>query len=186
MVYDLAASLRAFNPPTEHERIDRDTMLDFLGSGQDCFVRTNRWAHFTGSALLLNRAMDRVLLNHHRFLNIWLQFGGHADGDADLRAVARREVEEESGFTAVEWALDDIFDVSIHGVPYNPAKAEPAHLHYDVRYLCRLSGDDESFTLSDESHDLRWCGYAEAMALCGPGSTARMLDKWQKLVGARA
>ena len=172
-------SLENYKPSDDNEAVDRLSMLKFLASNQDCFVRTNPWAHFTGSALLMNKAGDKVLLNHHRFLNMWLQFGGHADGEPDLFAVARREVAEESGFDDVMPVIDGIFDVSIHGVPYNHAKAESSHLHYDVRYFFRLNNDDESFKISDESHDLRWCTYDEALALSGPGSIKRMLDKWK-------
>ena len=176
----LMRSLQTFAPSEEKEAADLAAMIVFLQSGQECFVRTNPWAHFTGSALLVNHAGDKVLLNHHRATGVWLQFGGHADGNPDLMDVARRELEEESGFTKIESVMPGIFDVDIHPVPYRASRQEPAHLHYDVRYLYRLTTDDEQFKISDESLELRWCDYDQAIALTGPGSVARMLRKWAK------
>ena len=36
-------------------------------------------------------------MTHHRKLRMWLQLGGHADGEKNLFKVALREAEEESG-----------------------------------------------------------------------------------------
>lgn len=168
-------------PIDAKEKTDLAAMIAFLQEGGDCFARTHLPGHFTGSALLINRTGDKVLLNHHKSLNFWMQFGGHADGDSDLFAVARREVQEESGFMEIAPVVDGILDIDIHGIPYNAKKAEPAHLHYDVRYLFRLTNDNDNFTVSDESLAMRWCGFEEAVALTGPGSVARMLSKWKNL-----
>jgi 8-oxo-dGTP pyrophosphatase MutT (NUDIX family) len=174
----LIESLKHYNPSDSQEALDRATMIAFLQSGQNCFARTNPWAHFTGSALLTDRRGTKVLLNHHKSLNCWLQFGGHADGNPEMMDVARRELEEESGLATIEPVLESIFDIAIVAVPYNPMKKESAHLHYDVRYLFRLTTDNEDFTVSDESISMRWCNYDEALKLTGSGSVARMLGKW--------
>ena len=83
-----------------------------------------------------------------------MQTGGHADGDAQILRVALREAEEESGIQGIESVGSDIFDIDIHLIPENKAKGEPAHYHYDVRYLVRAP--HEHFIISDESDDLRW------------------------------
>lgn len=174
-------ALQSHDPIDEKEEADLAAMIAFLQSGRDCFVRSNPLAHFTGSALLVNRTMERVLLNHHKALNFWLQFGGHADGNPDLFEVACREVQEESGFMDFEPVTGHILDVDIHPIPYNQKRREPAHLHYDVRYIFRLNDDNEQFSVSDESIDMRWCSYDEAIALTGRGSVARMLGKWKDM-----
>lgn len=180
-MFDLRTALNNHIPIDDKEATDRDAMLAFLASGAPCFDRAHWPGHFTGSALLINRDGSRVLLNHHRALNVWLQFGGHADGNADLLDVAARELVEESGFSAFEPIMDGIFDLDIHPIPYSAKRGEPAHLHYDVRFIFRLTNDDENFSISDESLDMRWCNYDEAIALTGPGSVARMLGKWRAL-----
>ncbi|QDV07988.1 hypothetical protein Poly30_35240 [Planctomycetes bacterium Poly30] len=45
--------------------------------------------HLTASCLLWNAAGTKVLLHHHRKLDLWLQFGGHCDGDGDTRRARR-------------------------------------------------------------------------------------------------
>lgn len=177
----LRTALSEHTPYDAKEECDLAAMIAFLDAGGDCFERTHLPGHFTGSALLVNKDASRVLLNHHRALDFWMQFGGHADGSADLFDVARREVQEESGFLNIVPLQQTMLDVDIHAIPYNARRGEPAHLHYDVRYIFRLDQDDENFTLSEESLNLRWCDYQEALALTGPGSVARLLSKWNEL-----
>lgn len=177
----LLKNLERHAPADAKEETDLAAMLSFLQTSGDCFARTHLPGHFTGSALLINRAGDRVLLNHHKALDFWMQFGGHADGSADLRDVARREVQEESGLQSIVPVQDSILDIDIHPIPYSARKAEPAHLHYDVRYIFRLQDDNDHFIISDESTNMRWCTYEEAVNLTGPGSIARLLSKWNKL-----
>lgn len=118
----------------------------------DCFERTCRPGHFTGSAWLVDGSGRRVLLTHHRKLNRWLQLGGHADGDSDLARVALREAEEESGLTGLS-AESSIFDLDRHEIPARAG--EPAHWHYDVRFIVRATGSTQ-FVVGDESHALAW------------------------------
>jgi 8-oxo-dGTP pyrophosphatase MutT (NUDIX family) len=116
-----------------------------------------------------------VLLMHHRKLQRWLQLGGHADGDADLRNVALREAGEESGLTDLQ-VLPDIFDVDLHLIPAR--RDEPEHWHYDVRYVVVASGS-EAFTVNEESLALAWRPIAELAADPeSDPSLRRMATKW--------
>ena len=84
----------------------------FVDSHPDCFHRSCRGGHITGSAWVMDMAGERVLLAHHRKLGRWLQPGGHSDGNPDTLAVALREAREESGLNVR--ALDDaIFDINV-------------------------------------------------------------------------
>ena len=62
----------------------------FVDSHPDCFHRSCRVGHVTGSAWLVDMAGDRVLLGHHAKLGRWLQPGGHSDGNPDSRARASK------------------------------------------------------------------------------------------------
>ena len=125
-----------------------------LEEGDRAFLRDRLDGHFTASAWLVDRTQQRVLLTHHRKLGIWVQLGGHADGDLDLRRVALREAEEESGLTGL--VVDpEIFDLDRHWIPER--KDVGGHWHYDVRYVVR-AGANEAFVVSDESHALAWRG----------------------------
>jgi 8-oxo-dGTP pyrophosphatase MutT (NUDIX family) len=141
----------------------------------DPFVRGRLDGHFTASAWLVDRSGTRLLMTHHRKLGIWLQLGGHADGDRDLARVALREAEEESGLAglAVE---PDIFDLDRHWIPER--KGVPGHWHYDVRYVVR-TGDSEAFVVSDESHALAWRPIVDvAEEGTYDASLRRMARKW--------
>ncbi len=137
-------------------------ILRFVCETPDCFCRSQQRGHITGSAWLLNPAGDKALLTLHHNLQRWMQLGGHSDGDADTLRVALREATEESGIEGIEALSTEIFDVDIHRIPARPAKGEPAHLHYDVRFLLRAP--HEHYSISPESDDLAWWGTAQFTA----------------------
>ena len=145
----------------------------FVDSHLDCFCRSCRVGHITGSAWIVDEAGDRVLLAHHRKLGRWLQPGGHSDGDPDTLAVALREAHEESGLDVR--ALDDtIFDIDVHRVPARGD--EPAHLHFDVRFL--VQAEHDRFRVSEESNALAWVPAARVGNLTDEESVLRMARKW--------
>lgn len=141
-------------------------MMRFISETPDCFERSHAAGHITASAWLLNPAGDKALLTLHRKLGLWLQPGGHADGDTDPLRVALREAEEESGISGIRPLCTDIYDVDIHTIPAHPASGAPEHLHYDVRYL--LQAPHEHFCLSHESKALAWVAPTELPALRPP------------------
>jgi 8-oxo-dGTP pyrophosphatase MutT (NUDIX family) len=141
----------------------------------DCFERSCVPGHFTGSAWLVDRTGQRLLLTHHRKLDRWLQLGGHADGDGNLARVALREAKEESGLTGLV-VEPEIFDLDRHIIPARGN--EPEHWHYDVRFVVRANGSEE-FVVGDESHALAWCDIARiASDAEADESLRRMARKW--------
>lgn len=159
---------------------DESTMvaryISFVKAYADCFERSLQIGHVTGSAWVVNRAGTHTLLTHHKKLNKWLQLGGHADGDADVLRVSKREVAEESGLVDVVPVGAGIFDVDIHLIPER--KSEPEHYHYDVRYALQVTGD-EDYAVSDESHDLAWIEIDRLHEKTQEESMLRMARKWQ-------
>ena len=161
------------------DRIDeqplREKMIELLDSVAACFSRTAFPAHFTGSALVVNADGARALLHHHRKLDRWLQFGGHCDGDEDVLRVAQREALEESGISGLIVASARPFDLDIHEIPAH--KAEPAHWHYDIRYVL-IAPKDAAHATSAESKELRWFTADEMELLPLDPGLQRMLRKW--------
>ena len=152
----------------------------FVDSHPDCFHRSCRVGHVTGSAWLVDMAGDRVLLAHHGKLGRWLQPGGHSDGEPDTLAVALREAREESGLEVR--ALDDaIFDIDVHRIPARGR--EPAHFHFDIRFL--VQAEHARFRVSDESHALAWVPAVGLGALTDDESVLRMARKWEVRRGDR-
>ena len=113
----------------------RGRMLGLLDAPADCFERTSYAGHFTGSALVVSADGKSVLLHHHRKLDRWMQFGGHCEDDANILEVAHREALEESGIEGLKAVQETPFDLDIHEIPARPATSEPAHFHYDIRFL---------------------------------------------------
>jgi len=148
--------------------------LSFIASHPDCLHRTCVSGHLTGSAWLVSPARDQALLVHHRKLNRWLQAGGHADGQTDLAAAARREAEEETGLTGFRLVSPEIFDFDRHWIPARGAEA--GHWHYDFRFL--FEADPKApLLVSEESNELRWFRLADIEAVANGGSLNRMVAK---------
>ena len=139
----------------------------------DAFFRTCRPGHFTASALILNPEKTKTLLVEHRKLGIWVQPGGHADGDESLENVARREVEEETGVSNVI-STPGILDLDIHPIPAR--KDEGPHDHYDVRFLF-TANPKQALKISHESTDLRWISIENLGSFTKEESMFRMLRK---------
>lgn len=122
-------------------------------SGDAAFGRDPTASHITASAFVVSADRRHTLLMHHAKLDIWVQPGGHCDGEADVRAVALREAMEESGLTGLKPVMPEIFDIDLHVIPAR--KGEPAHLHHDIRFVFEAS-PDELLQPNGESHSMLW------------------------------
>jgi 8-oxo-dGTP pyrophosphatase MutT (NUDIX family) len=159
-------------------------MIELLDGTPGCFHRDSFPGHFTGSALVVSADGSTALLHHHRFLDRWLQFGGHCDGDEDVLRVAAREAEEESGIAGLIVASRKPFDLDIHAIPANPKRGEPEHFHYDIRWVM-IAPEEASFRVSEESRELRWFPPDEMLALPVDASLQRLVEKWKALLRRR-
>ncbi len=175
--FKLWNALKNYKTEYESEKDFIPELIKFVEDNENCFERTNLAGHVTGSAWILNPTNDKALMTHHKKLNLWLQLGGHSDGDANTWNVALREANEESGINDIDFISEEIFDIDIHPIPENLKKGEPKHFHYDVRFLLRAN--NENFVVSDESNSLKWVEAAELKD--SSTSISRMVDKWTKI-----
>ncbi|MDH5544640.1 MAG: NUDIX hydrolase [Gammaproteobacteria bacterium] len=164
----------------EQEESTRLRMLSFVQEHDDCFERSLKIGHITGSAWIVNRQRTKTLMLHHRKLDRWLQPGGHSDGDPNTPGVALKEASEESGVQLKNIRIvdTDIFDVDIHTIP--ATKKEPQHEHYDVRFLFEID-DTLPLRSNDESNEVRWLDLDEVKAFNPDRSIERMLEKTRNL-----
>ena len=178
MDFDLYKALGSYKPTDTEEIKSLNEIKNFLENNENCFSRTNLKGHITAGALVIDKDCN-VLLNHHKILDKWLHFGGHSDGEANSLNVAKREVMEESGIVDVNDLGGKIFDVDVHLIPENKSKNEPAHNHYDIRFL--FITNEKNFKISDESLDVKWVTMEEAKKLVTNPATIRMLNKALKI-----
>lgn len=157
--------------PDESAVVERIT--SFVNAHPECFSRDLAIGHITGSAWVMDTKGTRVLLTHHKKLNIWVQLGGHADGDPEIDRVAHREAVEESGLRELHLLSNELFDIDIHQIPARGNEA--AHDHYDCRFLFRAADDD--YVVSDESHDLSWVELGSMQNVSEEESILRMVRK---------
>ena len=157
---DMVAMLKAYRPEEAAELEMLERTIEFAEAHEDCCERSLAVGHMTGSAWIVDQTRAYALMTHHRKLNRWLQMGGHADGSADLLAVALREAGEESGLAGLRVLSKAPFDVDVHLIPERGSEA--AHFHYDVRFLLEADRGEE-LVVSEESHALAWLPLEELM-----------------------
>lgn len=151
---DAWASIAMVDGPDQ--RAAREQIRRLLAERPQPLDRGERPGHLTGSALVVDAARARVLLLLHAKLGIWVQPGGHADGDANLAGVALREAREETGIEGLRiWPV--AVDLDVHEVA---PPAEDPHLHHDVRFVV-LAPPDAELAPNHESTDHRWVGLDE-------------------------
>lgn len=177
------AELEAYACRWPEERTTVACFARLLADPLDPYRRERLAGHYTASCWLVDRAGARALLTHHRKLGLWLQPGGHADGERDLRLAALKEAAEESGLQGLR-IEPAIFDLDRHLIPEH--KGVPAHWHYDVRYVVH-AGADEAYVVGEESHDLAWRNIAQLAAdPRADASVRRMAGKWLARRAGRA
>lgn len=170
----LAQKLAQHTPLDDNEQQMLAQIIHFVTDYEDCFERSLKVGHITGSAWIIDLDRSHALLTHHRKLDRWLQLGGHSDGDANTLNVALREGVEESGLQMLQPVSEMIFDVDVHLIPAR--KDEPDHYHYDVRFL--LEADRNTpLVISEESNELAWVPLQEILNLAPDASIRRMVEK---------
>ena len=172
--------LRDFTPTDDVEAVHHRRCLELIDAAGDPFSR-DHWepGHFTASSFILSADGSQLLLIFHGKLHRWLQPGGHVDPeDVDVEAAARREALEEVGLADLERVGAGIFDVDVHEIPAR--KADPAHAHFDVRFLFRAPEGAQARAGSD-ARGARWVPLAEVGSLESDESVLRAVRKLERM-----
>ena len=155
---NLITQLENYIPYNEQEQVDRLLMLEYIKQFPNILTRENTLCHFTTSNWIVNKERNKILMAHHNIYNSWAWTGGHADGEADLLLVARKEAQEETGLKNLNLLSDGIFAVEILTVNSHIKRGQfiSGHLHLDC---CFLWEADETETLTikeDENSGVAW------------------------------
>lgn len=180
-----AAPLKDFNHTSpQREQGSVKKIRAALAEGAIAFDRGGRDGHFTASAAIVDPAAEKTLLHHHRKLGIWVQLGGHCDGETDFVATSKREALEESGLTELNlWQPEALLplgalplDIDIHSIPGPSGHHD--HYHFDIRYLW-LADARKPLTISEESLDLAWVPFTELASKGCDASVRVLIEKSQ-------
>ena len=154
----LREQILAFVPGNEQETRDKEELLSWLDSGIDIYTRRCNAAHLTASGWVVSPDKKQVLLAYHNLYDSWAWLGGHADGEADLQAVAKREVLEESGLADCKTLSDGIFSLEILTVDGHEKHGSyiSSHLHLNVTYLFEADPSAPLRCKPDENKAVAW------------------------------
>jgi len=170
------ALLRQHQTEYEEELAFLAQTLSFVAQQEAFWQRSTLEGHLTGSAWVCSADGRAVLLLHHAKLDRWLQPGGHVDAeDSSLVETARREAMEECGIQSLELLSPAIFDLDVHEIPARGT--EPAHFHYDLRFLFRVPEGTQVERNLLETKAIAWVNLEELCTSSTPMSLRRMALK---------
>ena len=177
---DLERMIRQYAPKCEQEEADRERMLEYIAMFPgNILTRENNLCHFTASGWVTNHEHTKVLMIWHNIYRSWAWTGGHADGEADLLSVARREVGEETGLIQIEPVYREPVTLEILTVPGHIKRGAfvSPHLHLNLTFL--FCADDKAVLREkpDENSGVRWFSPDGALQNC---SEPMMLPIYRK------
>lgn len=140
----LLALLHVYEPRDAHEQHSVGLISRYLTWLTAPFDPSSDPTHITASAIVLC-ADDAVVLHRHKRLGIYLQPGGHIEGDEAPEQAAARELHEETGLTLTAGPL---VHVDVHQGPRG-------HVHLDLRYRFTFQGTPAFRPQPGESADVR-------------------------------
>ena len=171
-----------FSPKDGREEREHAMMLELIAQyGDGILTRDNDFAHMTASSIIVSRDRKRTLMAFHKIYNSWAWTGGHADGESDFEAIARREAQEETGITDLVLlgngpASIEILPVWAH---VKRGKHVGSHLHLNVSYLFEA---DESLPLRIAQDENSAVGWIEVDKLSENVSEPPMLPIYERLL----
>lgn len=150
-------TLTAYLDAHPEEKREHDVVLGLLADGDDLTNRKTLPGHVTAGAILVGPD-GRVLHILHNATQKWLLPGGHVEStDETLLQAAGRELAEETGIPPhlVTPHSESPLHIDTHPIAANPAKNEPAHQHFDFRFLFSTAADIGDLQ-TEEVSDAAW------------------------------
>ena len=131
--------------------------------GDRLLLRECCYAHMTASSVIVNRDRTKMLMAFHKIYQSWAWTGGHADGDGDFEAVARREAQEETGIQNLKKlgagaASLEVLPVWAH---QKHGQMVASHLHLNVSYLFEADDTLPLRIAEDENSAVGWIPIAQ-------------------------
>ena len=172
-----------FRAGDEREAQEQRMILDMIDRlGDAILFRESEIAHMTASSIIVSPDRRRTLMAFHRIYNSWAWTGGHADGESDFEAIARREAQEETGISGLKRLGAGIASLEILPVwaHVKRGRAVGSHLHLNVSYLFEA---DDGLPLSVREDENSAVGWIDIDRLEEYVSEIPMLPVYRRLLG---
>jgi hypothetical protein len=150
--------LTKYKPFDDLEKGDLNRLALFVSKyGEKIYNRAPGQPVITASAVVVNPDFTKILIMRHKLHGFYKQFGGHADGNSDLTAVAESELWQESGargklmdknpYDLIRWNFPDRQKNNIF---------YPAHDCFDIAFLFMISDTAKINHNKKEVLDTKW------------------------------
>ncbi|MBQ2991383.1 MAG: NUDIX hydrolase [Clostridia bacterium] len=149
--------------------------------GDAILSRENAAAHMTASSVIVSRDRKKTLMAYHRIYDSWAWTGGHADGENDFEAIAKREAQEETGIGGLVRIGNGIASLEVLPVWAHVRRGRqvPSHLHLNVSYLFEA---DETLPLRIAQNENSAVGWIEIDKLEESVSEPFMVPIYRRLI----
>lgn len=170
--------LKKYKPYNEQEKGDVDYFI-LCEEKRQILTRENICCHLTASAFVLNIEHNKVLSVFHNIYKSWSLPGGHCDGVDDLKKVAQKEAEEESGLSSLKLLKNEPISVDslTTASHFKNNKFVPAHIHLNVCYLFEGDEREKLRIKPDENSDIRWLKIDELIDFAREEQMKRVYQK---------
>ena len=174
--------IQKYTPVNQQEEQDQKLFLKYMENCSDYLDREHQIAHFTASIWTINPERTKTLMVYHNIYDSWSWIGGHADGMEDLRSVAMRELQEETGVRDAALLGGDIFSLESLTVNGHVKRGRyvPSHLHLNVTYLAEAREQEALIVNADENQAVKWWSFEDALLV--PNEPWMITHVYKKLV----
>jgi 8-oxo-dGTP pyrophosphatase MutT (NUDIX family) len=153
-------------------------VLEFLDNHENFWQRDNAYGHITSSAWVVNESRDKVLLTHHKKLDIWIQLGGHIEAeDNTIYEACERELREESGLKEFKLLSNEIFDIDVHKFPACLPMVSQSIFIWIFDFYFRAIQMKKLILTCMESNEVAWIPINEVENYQNALSVMRMVEK---------
>ena len=161
---DWKKEVELYIPKDAREESEKQEILTLMErEGDRLLLRECSYAHMTASSVIVNRDRTKMLMAFHKIYQSWAWTGGHADGDGDFEAVARREAQEETGIQNLKKlgagaASLEVLPVWAH---QKHGQMVASHLHLNISYLFEADDTLPLRIAEDENSAVGWIPIAQ-------------------------
>ena len=161
---DWQKEIELYIPKDAREESEKREILSLAErEGDRLLLRECSYAHMTASSVIVNRNRTKMLMAFHKIYQSWAWTGGHADGDGDFEAVARREAQEETGIQNLKKlgagaASLEVLPVWAH---QKHGQMVASHLHLNISYLFEADDTLPLRIAEDENSAVGWIPIAQ-------------------------